>query len=743
MTNRLLVFALCCLLFQQGFTQSSQIDSLKAILNSSLPDNNRLENLAKISKLLIDASPAEAANFGRKTLELAIKKNDLFYQSKALLILSECAINQGQIEEAKEKIAEARKIDARNEYANEVDIMIGVGNLAFATNQLDSAHFYFQKSLTTARQTPNKEQELTALINLGSISGYLSEVEKSEQYYKEALIIAEAEGYSDQLPLILRSLGSIHGKRGDYETALPLLYQSLELYEEQGDNVGTITTLSFLILLHNIQNKAKEAIALSEKTIAISEKHNLKSPSVVIILGNLAVRNHDNGDLGVAFKYATKAVNMARELQDTGPLSIVLPNLAAVLEDQGKSEEAFQLSQEALALAAESPNPAHKSNTYMHVAEQFLKRNQPQDALNVLNNTLTEIHQLQDLHLTKEYYRLLFRAYFELDNTEKALETHQTYKMWSDSVQQNASKQQLQITQTKYETEKKEQENQFLKANNTLITQQKNGFLMAAIALLIFLLGMIYLYFQIKNARQKIAKQNEQLGRLNETKDRLFAIISHDLRSEISAFKSVGKIVKFHLKKGNYDRLNLIVNQVDQSTESLNNLLDNLLQWSVSQLDSEGISIHSEALSLREEAEKITDLFAAHAQTKGIQLRNEIAEELKVMADENSLQLIFRNLVSNALKFTPNEGEIILKAQKDNDQIQISVTDTGMGIPENKLAKVFQLDRKNSSKGTAGERGIGLGLALCKEFVERNGGQIQIQSEIGNGTICQFTLPCG
>lgn len=292
---------------------------------------------------------------------------------------------------------------------------------------------------------------------------------------------------------------------------------------------------------------------------------------------------------------------------------------------------------------------------------------------------------------------------------------------------------------TQYETEKKEQENALLKAQNDLISQQKNNLLIAAGVLALLLAGMAWLYFQMRQAKAKIDEQAKELARLNTTKDRLFAIISHDLRSEISAFTSLGKIFNFHLGKGNLERLQELTTQVNRSANNLSTLLDNLLQWSVSQL--EGISLQPQRLNLHQQANEIVELFSQHAASKGIELKNEIAPDLQAIADENSLQLIFRNLVSNALKFTGEGGKVRISGTQQNGQIQLSVADTGQGIPPEKIANIFDLDRKGSSKGTDGERGTGLGLALSKEFVERNGGAISIESTIGEGTVCRFSLP--
>ena len=252
--------------------------------------------------------------------------------------------------------------------------------------------------------------------------------------------------------------------------------------------------------------------------------------------------------------------------------------------------------------------------------------------------------------------------------------------------------------------------------------------------------GLIgFLFFQNKKVKQKVEKQNEQLAVLNNTKDKLFAIISHDLRSEISAFQNLNNIFSHHLDQGNNDRLKELVKHVDRSATSVNALMDNLLVWSSSQLD--GINMNPKKLNIVEESNQMLSIFEQYASTKKIDILLDIDKNLDVYADENSFHLILRNIVSNAIKFTPSGGKIVINAEKDNHNVIISVSDTGLGISHEKMNSILNNGKTQSSKGTNGERGSGLGLTLVKEFLERNGGKMSIESETNKGTKVKFSLP--
>ena len=177
---------------------------------------------------------------------------------------------------------------------------------------------------------------------------------------------------------------------------------------------------------------------------------------------------------------------------------------------------------------------------------------------------------------------------------------------------------------------------------------------------------------------------------------------------------------------------------INESGERLFVLLQNLLEWSRSQMDQ--VSIDLQPQELRALVDDTLELLSNSAQDKGIQFVNSVPE-LTVNADLNLVSTVIRNLLSNAIKFTDETGSISIAASKNGDWVEISVTDSGVGMSAEQVGKVFKADSAQSTHGTKGESGTGLGLLLCKDFVERHGGNIWAESEIGKGSSFHFTLP--
>jgi signal transduction histidine kinase/ligand-binding sensor domain-containing protein len=245
----------------------------------------------------------------------------------------------------------------------------------------------------------------------------------------------------------------------------------------------------------------------------------------------------------------------------------------------------------------------------------------------------------------------------------------------------------------------------------------------------------------LNDSNQQLRFTNEQLAILNSTKDRFFSIIAHDLRNPFNTVSGFANLLQKDYKTLPPEKIERFLNIISVSSTSGNNLLDNLLQWSRSQTGS--ILYNPTKLNLSLVANDTIKLLEGDAQRKEITIHSHIDQEIMVFADENMLKTIFRNLVSNGIKFTPEKGTITLTSIINDLFVEITIADTGMGIPSEIISKLFRIDVTVTTKGTLSESGTGLGLILCKEFVEKHNGKIWVESEEGNGSEFKFTLPLG
>ncbi len=240
----------------------------------------------------------------------------------------------------------------------------------------------------------------------------------------------------------------------------------------------------------------------------------------------------------------------------------------------------------------------------------------------------------------------------------------------------------------------------------------------------------------LSNQKDEITEQKEELKRLNTIKDKLFSIVSHDLRGPINSFSGILKL----LSTGNITQEETVglAGNLQQDLNRLKNLLENLLIWAKTQM--QGINSVKVTFPLVEIVDENMELFEKEAKKKEIRLSNLISTETIVNADKEMTKLVFRNLINNAIKFTPKNGEVTVQAKNNDQFIEVWVIDTGVGIPLEIVGKLFSKDYHYSKLGTSKEDGSGLGLLLCKEFIEENGGKIWIESEEHVGSTFKFTL---
>lgn len=244
---------------------------------------------------------------------------------------------------------------------------------------------------------------------------------------------------------------------------------------------------------------------------------------------------------------------------------------------------------------------------------------------------------------------------------------------------------------------------------------------------------------EIEQQKAILEKQRKELEALNTTKDKFFAIIAHDLKNPFSTVLGISELLAREFESFDPESLKEFITQIYKYSNNTYNLLENLLQWSMVQTGRMPMS--PSTINLASIIDENVELLMGNAKQKKITIESLASNGFKAFADVNMLTTVVRNLLSNAIKFTSNGGNIKVNIAEEGLTWKVSVTDTGIGISEKDMKNLFLLDSNPTSIGTSQEKGTGLGLILCKEFVERNHGKIGVNSLIGSGTTFWFTVP--
>jgi signal transduction histidine kinase len=360
----------------------------------------------------------------------------------------------------------------------------------------------------------------------------------------------------------------------------------------------------------------------------------------------------------------------------------------------------------------------------------------------------------------------LYDYYKNNNNYRLALLYFTTFKNIEDSIIAEENSRKVMEIQMNYEISRKDQQIQSIENKMLVLEQEKEiqalelnrkqsmiyFFLFASFLLLI--IGILFFQqYRLKRrnsiilqekiavseeSNRKLLKSEQEFRKLNATKDKFFSIIAHDMKNSLLGIISISRIFSRDFNKLQEKELREFSTMIYTGSRQLFSLLENLLQWARSQTGS--LKFRPVDFTLNDVVNKNLHLLKTNAEEKGLEIILKIDENIKVYADPDMVTLILRNLISNAIKFT-RQGNITVSALTSDEIVEVSITDTGVGMNSEDRQRLFRIDQHFSTRGTAQEEGTGLGLILCQEFVLKNNGKIWAESEPGKGTSFKFTLP--
>jgi len=363
-----------------------------------------------------------------------------------------------------------------------------------------------------------------------------------------------------------------------------------------------------------------------------------------------------------------------------------------------------------------------------------------------------------------EYERNAHSTLYSVDsaqgNWRSAIAELKTAQMINDSLVNEQSLESIDNMRISNELEKQTVKNKFLEQknilNNKLLKKRNYIILIETIALIIIIVLLILLIISRKNIKklhfllqkinrevsiknQELSNVNKELKQMNVSKTKFFSIISHDLRSPFNSLLGMIDLLESPDYDFTEEEKTKMISTIGKSAKSVFRLLENILEWS--HLQKESIKPDFQYVDLNKICKKSFELYELNANRKNIKLEYKVQENLFCEIDERITSNVVNNLIDNALKFTPECGVITLFGEKHDDHVEICVVDTGIGVPKGKIGNIFALDNEYLLKGTNNEKGSGLGLTLCKEYVELMGGSISLESTYGEGSRFCFTLP--
>lgn len=461
-----------------------------------------------------------------------------------------------------------------------------------------------------------------------------------------------------------------------------------------------------------------------------------------------------------------KAYEEIKKVDSPDNLALITYNLGALFYRLQRYEEAQEYITQALDTNNKIGDRTKIERCYRVLGAICYDRKEYAQAEKYYRTALDIALSIKNANAIMGDYKSLYLTYWDrgyhtnnIKDLDKALNYYEKYDKIKDSLYQIETTAKVLELEKQYESEKKnnqiallEKENQH-QMDQILMERTRRNYMILSIILVSILLG-VFVYFayyykrinrllkvQRKNIlmqKNQIYEQNTQLQKLINTQNRLFRIIAHDLRSPLVSLFNISNLIEYHIEDKEYEALEKTAIKMNQKITKILGLTDNLLIWAHSQSKSSEVSLMP--ISSMEIVKECLEIYRPIAADKNIKIDYSEPKDLMVWADSNMLRTVFRNLINNAIKFTHPNGNIKIWQESSNGFVRFTVKDSGVGIDKDKLETLFEISHEKISADTSGEKSSGLGLSICREFVQAMKGRIWVESQVGAGSRFTFEL---
>lgn len=701
-----------------------KVDSLEAIVYTTPINNESKEKLIKSCFHLLqvyESLPEQKQIESATRLQMVTDKiNNNNLTIELLKILANAYYNLNNNEEAIEinyKLFNLYGI--QNDEINKANALMNIGHNYYSQNKYFKAKDYYERALTDFKKNQYFTGVAESLQRIALILSHWGEYDDALNYNFEALNFWKEIGDIMQIANVNFNIGTIYQELGDLNRAKDCFHKSLNLYQELNSTIELVKTTSHIGDIYLQRKQYDDALEYYTRAEFIGKSANSKKVNAETAF-NIGKALNLKGDYYRAIDYQRLALALNEELDDNKALSENYAELGIVYLNYQRYDKALYYFDKGLEISL-SINYKFQNNIYY--------------------KNLAQVHAI-------------------LGNYEEAYRNYKLYIEGRDQISTEEAKQKTAELQAKYQLTIKEKENERLRHNEQLHRAQiKNQWLLigSVATVLIFLMIMAVIFRrrykmnrklnvqlslknnEIENHRCKVEHLNTDLKEANAAKDRFFSIIAHDLKNPFNSLMGLVDLLIEEYNSFDKNEQMEFLHQIKSSSDKIYALLQNLLMWGSNQLGK--TRVVKEKIDLHKIATEVCTLVKSLSDNKNIDLLMKIHPQTYAWADKNMVSTILLNLVTNAIKFTHQNGTVELQAFKRENHLEIMVADSGVGIPAKNLEKLFKIDSPCQSHGTENEKGTGLGLILCKEFVQKNNGRIWAESIEGSGSWFYFSLP--
>jgi signal transduction histidine kinase len=589
--------------------------------------------------------------------------------------------------------------------------------------------------------------KIKTLNRLSALNFYIDS-NLSFKYAKSALSLSQKLGYKSGTGYAFYNMGIYYWLKSDFPKALNYTYKALKIHEDKDDKNGIASSNNALGTIYVEFKNYKLALACYKKAVKASQETK-DQKSIATYLNNIGDVYLRIKEYPKALYYFDKAVKINTATKNNFGIGINYTNIGITNNFLKQYKKSIKATNTSILINKNDSslyngfNKIELGKSYYFLAlEEHDKTNKEkllQESLDYVNESMLLFKKHGSLIDIRDAYLYLSKIKKAQGKHQEALYFLEKNTKLNDSIFSNENKIQIALLKSQREIELRDKkiEIQDLKIKNE--TRKVYLLISITVAVIILLALFLSLYLSKRKTNQLLNEKNKIISTINNQKDKFFSIIAHDLRGPFNGFLGLSELLAEDLDNMTKEEIQFAAVNLKSSATNLFQLLENLLEWSRME---QGLIPFTpkEKLVLPIVTESVVTIQDA-ANNKKIRINTDIPEKITVFADNNSIHSVIRNLLSNAVKFTPEKGIIHIQAKEDDKNTTISITDTGIGMSAKMIEDLFILNVQTNRSGTNNEPSTGLGLVLCKEFVEMHSGKIWVNSEEGKGTSFYISFP--
>lgn len=581
------------------------------------------------------------------------------------------------------------------------------------------------------------------------------DTKKSMEFAQTALNLSLKHNYKKGEAYAYRNLSNLYTVNEIYFLGMDYIQTALNIFQNQNDSIGIANCYISLGFIYRGLNNIEDEIKYFKSAFEIFNRSNIQS-RIGVAAHNLGETYFNSGDLENSRKLTLYAIGINKSIQQISVLSSCYKVMGLLELNKNNYNGAEYYFQNALEISTQLGENSQKIATIesmVKLADISKTKKQYEKEISFLNQA-SEFAKKHDLpSYLQTIYNEMILHYFNRNNNVMMQKYLLEYKTISESINKSKLRDKTDLVNRLIYLHTLEEEKKFLEQTKIL---QKESIRIRNLLLIITLFFSILLVWfilkikrinnEIKNANRTLTDQNETIKSQNarlevlvSTKDKLFSIIAHDLRSPFNSILGFSNLLLEDIKEFSTEQITHQIGLINRSAKATLDLLDKLLEWAKNQMGL--TNFNPENLKLNQIIKDVIATLGSSAHIKNISLDYTPLDEIEIFADPNMLRTIIRNLVQNSIKFTPANGKIEIFALNKPKHIEISVSDNGIGMNKETKDNLFLIGKTNIKSGTANEKGTGLGLILCKEFIEKHKGQIWIESKEDQGSTFSFSIP--